>query len=72
MKTAHILKPQSYAHKLQKSKLGPYHGNSSMVHTGIAMVRTELWLLERKCATLDFYYMHSFYEIIIWDKTCII
>ena len=26
----HILKPQSYAHKLQNSKLGSYHGNSNM------------------------------------------
>ena len=30
MKITHILKPQSYEHKLQKSKLGPYHANSSM------------------------------------------
>ena len=28
----HILKPQSYARKLQKSQLGPYHGNSSMAN----------------------------------------
>ena len=34
MKTMHILKPQSYAHKLQISQLGPYPGNSSMGHQG--------------------------------------
>ena len=30
MKTTHILNPESYACKLQKSQLSPYHGNSSM------------------------------------------
>ena len=30
MKTTHLLKPESYARNLQKSYLGPYHGNSSI------------------------------------------
>ena len=35
IKTTHILKPQSYAHNLQKLQLGPNHGNSSMVPNNI-------------------------------------
>ena len=41
MKTTHILKPQSYAQKLQKLFLSPNHGNSKMALLHIVMHKAQ-------------------------------
>ena len=50
----------------------PWCRKKVMVHTGIAMVQTKLWLLELTCVTLGLQYVRSLHEIIIWLKTFVI